>query len=148
MIAFHRILVPVDFGASSKKALQAAIELSKRFESSLTLLHTLEVPAYGYASMEFNPIDMLGPLEDAARKQLSTLLAEVQEQRAKATSHFATGSPWQQIMHAIETTAPDLVVMGTHGREGIKRHLLGSVAEKIVRMSLVPVLTVRGEPAS
>ena len=148
MIAFHRILVPVDFGSSSKEALQVAIELAKRFDSALTLVHTMEIPTYGYASMEFNPIDMLGPLEDAARQQLATLLGEVKAQRSNTSALFTTGSPWHQIMHAIETTKPDLVVMGTHGREGLKRLLLGSVAEKIVRVSPAPVLTVREKPAS
>lgn len=145
MIAFQNILVPVDFGESSKLALEAAIDLSKQFKSALTLIHTWEIPAYAYGAMEFSALDMLTPIEGAAQQQLEGLLAEVRKERPEAKAILARGVPWQEILAAIEQTKADLVVMGTHGRQGVGRAILGSVAEKVVRMSPAPVLTVRSK---
>jgi nucleotide-binding universal stress UspA family protein len=140
MLTFRHILVPVDFGEPSRAALAAAMDLSKQYESALTLIHTLEIPAYGYSAL--SPIDVLGPLQDLAARELATLLEQVRKQRPEAKSVLSTGVAWHEILAAIERLKPDLVVMGTHGRQGIRRMLLGSVAENIVRMSTASVLTV------
>jgi nucleotide-binding universal stress UspA family protein len=145
MLSFRHILVPVDFGESSRGALAVAIDLSKQYESALTLVHTLEIPAYGYGPLEVSAIDMLGPLHDLAVQQLATLLAEVKKERPEAKSVLSPGIAWHEILGAIERLEPDLVVMGTHGRKGIRRMILGSVAESIVRMSPVSVLTVHAK---
>ncbi len=145
MLSFRHILVPVDFGESSREALAAAMDLSKQYDSALTLVHTLEIPAYGYGALEVSAIDMLGPLHDLAEQQLATLLAEVKKERPEATSVLSTGVAWHEILGSIERLKPDLVVMGTHGRRGIRRMILGSVAENIVRMSPASVLTVHAK---
>lgn len=144
MITFAKILVPIDFGDSSKRALELAIELAQQNGASLTLLHTWEIPAYAYNGMEFQPVDLLTPIEDAARAQLDGVLADVKKQVPASKAILARGVPWREILNVIEQTTPDLVVIGTHGRRGIGRALLGSVAEKVVRISPAPVLTVRG----
>jgi nucleotide-binding universal stress UspA family protein len=143
MVSFKNILVPVDFGEASKAALDVAVDLSKQYRSDLTLLHTWEVPVYGYGGMEFAAMDMLTPIQAAAREQLDALLAEVKKQRPDAKAVLARGVAWREILTTIEHTKPDLVVMGTHGRRGLGHMILGSVAEKIVRLSPAPVLTVR-----
>lgn len=143
MVSFKTILAPVDFGDSSKEALAVAVGLAKQFGAELTLLHTWEIPVYGYGAMEFSAMDMLTPIQAAATKELAALVAEVQRQHPETKGLLARGVAWREVLSNIEQSKPDLVVMGTHGRRGLGRALLGSVAEKIVRMSPVPVLTVR-----
>ncbi len=147
MVSFKKILVPVDFGDSSKEALVYALGLAKQYGAELTLLHTWEVPVYGYGAMEFSAIDMLTPIQGAATAQLDALVAEVKREHAETKGMLARGVPWREVLTFIEESKPDLVVMGTHGRRGVGRAILGSVAEKIVRMSPVPVLTVRSKTA-
>lgn len=142
MISFKSILVPIDFGGPSKHALEVALDLAKQYRGSLTLLHTWELPAYAYNGMEFSAVDLLTPIMDAAQQQLDKVLADVKREAPDAKAILKRGSPWREILATIEETRPDLVVMGTHGRRGVGRAVLGSVAEKIVRTSPVPVLTV------
>lgn len=148
MISFQKILVPVDFGESSDKALATAVELAKQFQSTLVLIHTWEIPAYDYGAMNFSAVDLLTPIEDAAKGQLDSLLAEVRTKVPSTRAILTRGIAWREIVSAIEHERPDLVVMGTHGRRGVGRVVLGSVAEKIVRVSPVPVLTVRAAPGT
>lgn len=145
MIKFKNILVPIDFGDPSKHAVEVGTELAKQYGASLALLHTWELPTYAYAGMDLSPIDLLGPIESAAREQLDAVLAEVKTEVPQATAMLKQGSPWREILDAIEQIRPDLVVIGTHGRRGVERVVLGSVAEKIVRLSPAPVLIVRAK---
>jgi nucleotide-binding universal stress UspA family protein len=146
MISFKHILVPVDFGEPSDCALETAIDLAKQYSASVTLVHTWEYPPYAYTGMEFSAVDLLGPIQKAAREQLDQSVAKAQKAlppTANVTGILRQGVAWQQILSTIEEVKPDLVVMGTHGRRGVKHALLGSVAEKIVRTSMTPVLTIR-----
>jgi nucleotide-binding universal stress UspA family protein len=144
MISFKHILVPVDFSEPSDRALQVAMDLAKQYGAALTVLHVFDVPP-AYAGMDLAPIDLMTPMLDAARKQLDATLADVRGKLPSATVLMAQGVPWRAILEIVEQKHVDLVVMGTHGRRGVGRALLGSVAEKIVRLSPAPVLTVRAE---
>lgn len=144
MVQFKHILVPTDFGESSQRALEVGIGLADRFHGSLTLLHTYEVPVYTYDAMTSSPVDLLTPIREAAEQQFKAALADIQKRMPSAKGILCYGVPWQEILRTIEDQGVDLVVMGTHGRRGITHALLGSVAEKIVRLSPVPVLTLRG----
>lgn len=140
----QRILVPVDFGASSERAMAIAIELAKRFEAELVLVHVYEIPAYVYSGMTFTVADLLTPIEQAAREHLDSQLADVKRELPRTTAVLRRGAPAAEILACIDSLHPDLVVMGTHGRQGVSHALLGSVAEKVVRLSPAPVLTARG----
>ena len=142
-IEFNHLLVPVDFSASSHQALESAIDLSRRFGSRLTLVHVHETPAYVYGGMTFATADLLGPIEEAAREHLDKTLREVQAVIPAAKAILRRGTAAVEILEVIEEQHPDLVVMGTHGRTGVSHALLGSVAERIVRFSTTPVLTIR-----
>jgi nucleotide-binding universal stress UspA family protein len=145
MVTFKNILVPVDFGEPSDNAVRIAVDLAKQFRASLTLVHTWEIPAYVYAGVEVAAVDLYHPMRDVAQRQLDDALAKVKKDVPDAKAVLACGTPWREILAAIERVRPDLVVMGTHGRRGITRALLGSVTEKIVRTSPAPVLTVGAE---
>lgn len=146
MISFKHIMVPVDFGEPSDQALETAIDLAKQYGAALTLVHTWEYPPYAYTGMEFSVVDLLGPIQKAASEQLVVCVAKAQKAlppSLNVTGVLKQGVAWRQILSTIEELKPDLVVMGTHGRRGVRHALLGSVAEKIVRTSPAPVLTVR-----
>ncbi len=143
MTAFKHILVPTDFGESSRRALDVAVELSQKLDASLTLLHTYEIPTYDNSGMVFATVDLLTQVEESAQQQLEEALVTLRKRLPDAKGILRNGVPWQQILAAIDETHADLVVMGTHGRRGVAHALLGSVAEKTVRMSPVPVLTIR-----
>jgi len=140
---FKRILVPTDFGAPSLQAADLAAEMARKYDAALVLMHTCELPTYTYPGMAMGIVDLLSDIEAAARKQLDAELTRVRASWPGATAFLKTGFPWQEIIAAIDGSEADLVVMGTHGRHGLSHILLGSVAEKIVRSSKVPVLTMR-----
>lgn len=146
IMKIQNILVPTDFGDSSRGALEFAVDLAKRFDAKLTLMHGFEVPSYAYVGLGATIVDYLPPIEDAACKCLEAALRDLKAKSPSAAALFRRGAPWQQILLASDEIGADLIVMGTHGRQGLSRALIGSVAEKVVRLSRVPVLTVR-EPS-
>lgn len=141
---FKHILVPTDFSPSSSAAIDVAISLAAAFHAELTLLHVWEVPVYPYMEMMPNSSEMIGVVERAATECLAAKLKEVQARLPRAKSLLKMGLAWQDIVDTSKEVGSDLVVIGTHGRRGISHALMGSVAEKVVRLSPVPVLTVRG----
>jgi nucleotide-binding universal stress UspA family protein len=143
-MAFHHILVPIDFDETSNRAVKTAMDLANAITASITLLHTIEIRQYAYANFgaALPPPDLLSALEVAARRSIDQTLEGVRARVPSAKAIVTTGVPWRQILAAIDELQADLVVMGTHGRQGLGRALLGSVAEKIVRSSPVAVMTV------
>ena len=148
MHPIRKILVPTDFSEHSALALTYAADLAKRYNASLSLLHVY--PVVNYAAAEgfalYTP-EQLAKLITQLNVQLKAA-----EDSARALGVTAIGSDmlqgdaYQEILEQAE--AFDLIVMGTHGRTGLKHALMGSVAEKIVRTSPCPVLTVRSPKAS
>jgi nucleotide-binding universal stress UspA family protein len=136
------ILLPTDFEAASGAALELAISLAQAFDAKLTLLHVWEIPIYPYMEFMLNS-ELIAGVEARALQRLTDAAAGVRQTLPAVTSKLKTGQPWSAILEAIDETQADLVVMGTHGRRGLSHVLLGSVAEKVVRLSPVPVLTVR-----
>jgi nucleotide-binding universal stress UspA family protein len=143
MTSFRHILVPIDFEPSSKRALEVAIDFASKFDARLTVLHAWDMPTYVYANMPYFSGEVSSALEEAARKLLDATLADVRKRLARAEGVLVRGQAASEVLAAIEREAADLVVMGTHGRRGLNRMLIGSVAERVVRGSSVPVLTVR-----
>ena len=147
MIPIHRILVPTDFSEPASVAFKQATMFAKEFGSRLYLLHVVPEP-YAYpwgtelSTLPMN--DILAQSEDAARQQLDKLAAESGLPFDRVSTHATVGTPVDQVLSLIQDEHIDLVVMGTHGRGLVGHLLLGSVAERVVRRSPVPVLTVHG----
>ena len=141
MTPFKHILVPTDFQASSAHALELAISLASALDAELTLLHVWEVPTSMYSGLVLNTIPLIESIERAAAEHLDEALRNLRRSvpRAKSTLHM--GAPWREIIDAAAAKNADLIVMGTHGRQGLSHAVLGSVAEKVVRHSTIPVLT-------
>lgn len=147
MQIFKHILVPTDFHEASASALELAVSMAQAFDAKLTLLHVWEVPIYPYMDFMLNS-SLITRVEDAAVKGLAEALEKLQQKLPTAESKLKTGLPWHGVLEAINELGVDLVVMGTHGRHGLSRLTLGSVAERVVRLSPVPVLTVHAASES
>ena len=148
MIEIKHILVPTDFGEASDRALDLAVELANKYGASLTLMHAYEVPLYTYQGVPPIPVDYWTPVRDGATRRLELAVAELQKRVPEAKGVLTHGAPWEEILGVAKESGASLIVMGTHGRRGVVHAILGSVAEKIVRLAPVPVLTVRGTEGS
>jgi nucleotide-binding universal stress UspA family protein len=140
MIDLKRILVPIDFSETSDAALRYGAELARRFSARLLLLHVPEHP--GEAAEAEYPIGLFETMHNAAHDRLSHLLSKEERHELRPECSMRLGTPWEEIVRHAEEQEIDLIVMGTHGRDGLARVLFGSVAEKVVRKALCPVLTV------
>lgn len=129
MIELQRILVATDFGAASGAALKHAIRLARETGAHLHLLHVIEDPDDTAASA-------------FAYEQLRRLLAPEEARALRPRCSVRPGPPADAIVDYARDREVDLIVMGTHGRDGIVRAVMGSVAEKVVRRARCPVLTV------
>ena len=146
MTRIKNIVVPVDFSDASKQALRYACELADTFEASLHVLHAVENPyqAGGYTEFYALPQEYFDQVEKEARKQLETLLTKEELTRYGAVLVHRTGAPAQEILDYVRAQGHiDLIVMATHGRGGVARLMMGSVADKVVRAAPCPVLTLR-----
>ncbi len=147
MKKFRKILHPTDFSRASAAALAAAVALAKQSGGQLVLVHVLVPPtpfiADGYvAPSTYQEIEATARRE--VQKRLAAVLARAKKAGARAKALLLEGVPFDQIVRAAKRTRADLIVMGTHGRTGLPKFLMGSVAERVIPRAPCPVLTVRG----
>ncbi len=139
------ILVAVDFDEGSLDALETAKQLGRELSAELVLLHVYRAPFYVYPDLDPTLAqDLRAEIGAAAKRSLDQLAASAGAPRRI----LREGDPTEQILAAIDELKPLMVVMGTHGRRGLARVFMGSVAERVVRRSPVPVMTVRPGPAA
>ena len=148
MIALKKILVATDFSEPSKAALAYGRELARSFNASLTVVHVVDnllLRTYGVdGGIVFTDSDLQRQLEDAAQKQLDSLLfAEDRQQLGAMGIVLTSNAPSAAIVTYAKDSKIDLIVMGTHGRGAVAHLFMGSVAERVVRVAPCPVLTVR-----
>ena len=143
MKTIKRILVATDFTPPSERAVQLATELATTFNASLTLVHVFEYPPALYTDAPLSSADLVEPALEEVKFKLSETLGSICRQIPEASAKIRQGIPHEEISAAARESAADLIVIGTHGRTGLARGVLGSVAETVVRLSPVPVLTVR-----
>ncbi len=149
MSDYRTFLVPYDFSAHSRAALFAAVDLAKRFEADLHLLHVIQPPtfAYGYGAyggaVAPPPVDM-ADVRDAAIRSLADVASGVEGATGAVEPHVIEGhGVAARICELAEKIGADLIVMGTHGRTGLAHVFLGSVAERTLRSAPCPVLSVQ-----
>jgi len=143
---FSRILCPIDFERDSTEALELACRLAKQNSATIYLLTVIGVPPD--AATALPPVAMMpnvqfeaecrGRLEALAREKLAGVSYAI---------FVASGNAAPEILNLAARRDIDLIVMGTHGRQGLQHFLLGSVAERIVRESPIPVLTIHPKAA-
>jgi len=144
MIKLTTILVPSDFSECSDAALRYGLELARRFDARLHLLHVVQDPltqpwaAEGFSAPLFEAVEKW-QREAKARLAAAIPLSDVGRVTVSATVAW----PYAEILRYAAENDVDLIVMGTHGRSGVSHMLLGSIAERVVRHAPCPVLTVR-----
>jgi nucleotide-binding universal stress UspA family protein len=140
-----KLLVPTDFGTGSQVALDEAIELARVFGAEIFVLHAYEIPVMGFPDGTLvATADLAARIAEGAREGLDRVVRDNGGRGVELGAILEEGEPWRVIEDAIGAHGIELVVMATHGRRGLPRALLGSVAEKVVRTASCPVLTVRG----
>jgi nucleotide-binding universal stress UspA family protein len=143
-----KILVATDFGESARVAADSAVDLARAFRVPLVLVHTYMVPSF-YAVTQVAPMtDYMRAYQEAAQEMLEKERARLAEKGVEVSAVLRDGVAWEEILSVAKDFDVGLVVMGTHGRRGLPRALLGSVAEKVVRLSTIPVLTLHAESAA
>src|SRR6516162_9403212 len=138
MLAIKTILHPTDFSKPSEYALRFACALARDYKARLVLLHVIEPPVY------YGELGMTVPLPSDFHESLQNRLSRLvpTDSGIAVDTILIEGSATREILHVAEEQHVDLLVMGTHGRTGVARVLLGSVAESVIRHSRIPVLTV------
>ncbi len=139
---FTKVLVGTDFSECASSAVECAADVAQRYGAPLHVMHVWALPHVA-TSLVIDPgLEWHTPVEQAARAQLDALIERLRANHVEASSSLLSGVAWEQIVESIALFGADLVVVGAHGRTGLRRALLGSVAERVVRFSSVPVLTV------
>ncbi len=144
MGVFKHVLLATDFSEASSGALELAVSVARESGAALTVVHVCELPVFPEA---VPPVDLLTSLTEEAGKRLEQLMTALRDRLPGARQVIRTGAAWEEILAAADEARADLVVLGTHGRRGLVHAMLGSVAERVVRLSPVPVLTVRARSA-
>jgi nucleotide-binding universal stress UspA family protein len=145
MVPIKKILAPVAFDQGGSGALDYAVELAGQLGAAVCAVHVYPIPMYSFPDGALiTSADLAAKLSEAAQKHLDAAVASRKDRSVEISGLLLTGNPWEEIVKAAEREKADLVVMGTHGRRGVSRALLGSVAEQVLRTSSVPVLVVHG----
>jgi nucleotide-binding universal stress UspA family protein len=145
----RRVLHPTDFSKASGAAFTRALGEAKQQRSELLLVHVLApvIPMAGPGEAYISPStyeEMAASQRGWAQKQMDRLLAKAKTARVKARAMLLEGVAHEQIVRAAKRTGAGIIVMGTHGRTGVARFFLGSVAARVAATAPCPVLTVRG----
>ena len=146
-MAKRPILHPTDFSTASRPAFAEALKLAKASGSGLLVLHVLNpaLPVIGAESVSPPTYEQFRKASRAwALSQLARLIAPTRAARVRTTPIVLEGAEANQIARLARSRHASMIVMGTHGRTGVKRVVLGSVAARVLRLARCPVLTVRG----
>lgn len=145
---YKRILVPIDGSATSHRAFEAALELARENAAELIPLYVVDVPIAAYQAPGFDPTIVREALFQRGEQLRDEARSDMQRAQVSGTPRVVeVDGPGQhvadRILEEARAARADLVVMGTHGRRGIRRLVLGSVAEQFLRMSCCPVLMIQ-----
>lgn len=143
----RHILAPTDFSEFSQQALEDAYTLAQRFGSKLSLLHVIAPP--DLAGVGTIPPELAEKLlvnqEAEAQRELARLLPQAEAAQVDVARYVAIGIPFRKIVETAAAEHVDLIVMATHGRTGLSHLVMGSVADRVVRLASCPVLTIRSK---
>lgn len=147
MARIRKILYPSDFSSASRRAFTTAMTMAKANRATLTILHVL-VPIVPLVPEQYLDTATWTRINAQARRwgyaQLARIAARARKSGLRVTTLLLEGDPSPHIVRAARGMRADFVVMGTHGRTGFSKFLLGSVAERVIATASCPVVTVRG----
>ena len=140
----QRFLVPVDFSEDANQAVKYAIDLASKLGARMTLLHVIQLLPLGSGDMGvIVPYTYFQDLEADITSRMQAYLERVTAAGLEGEIAVVRGVPFQEILETAKMQQVDLIIMGTQGRTGLQHVLMGSVAEKVVRLAPCPVLVVR-----
>jgi nucleotide-binding universal stress UspA family protein len=146
-MSYTKILVPTDFSAHSRVALEHARNIAERFGSHIELIHVWELPPIVPEVMVTlgggPPTAVRDYLREQAQKDMEELLGELRGTGLTVHGRTEQGDPAHAIVELAEREGHNLIIMSTHGRRGFERLMIGSVAEKVIRRAPCPVLVIR-----
>jgi universal stress protein A len=147
MSAIRHVLYATDFSSASRRAFKTAAAMAKASRARLTILHVI-VPLVPLVPEQYLDPTTLARLDAETRRWSERRLATLADQAKRAGARAATlvrhGNPAAEIVRAARGARADLVVLGTHGRQGLSKFFVGSVASRVVATAPCPVVTVRG----
>jgi nucleotide-binding universal stress UspA family protein len=145
VLTLRHLLVPIDFTETSERALEYAVELARKFEATITVMHAYQIPVYGFPDGAYiTGANLAAQISDAAQKRLDSVLASQKVSGIPMSGVLRDGVPWEEINAVAAEVHADLIIIGTHGRRGLARALLGSIAENVIRTSTLPVMVIHG----
>ena len=142
MTSIKHILLPIDFSDCSLRATEYALAIAARFHCTLHLLHVIEDPVVYLPAFESYPLPSHQHLETYAQDRLENWISPEDSEGLNLELQWMHGKPFIRIVEYARDCQLDLIVIGTHGRGAAAQLIMGSVAEKVVRKSPCPVLTV------
>ena len=145
----RRILYATDFSKASARALDEAVRLAKQNHAELLVVHVIEPVGQYAAGEDFGGAELYMKIEEAAeqdaQRSMQKLMGKLKQARVNAKSLLLKGLAHEQIVKAARSRKANMVVIGTHGRTGLSKLFMGSVAGRVVSLASCPVLTVRGK---
>ena len=144
MVEIKNILFPCDLRDSSSKLLPYVLSISEKYNSKIRMLHVIEdISKWGGLYIPHIPLELYQKeAEQAAENIMEKICSKQLEKCQNVYRQILTGNAATEILKAIKSNSIDLVIVGTHGYKGLERTLFGSVAEKVVKQSSVPVLVI------
>lgn len=146
MNKFNKILIPTDGSENTKAAIAQGLELARVMGAEVTALYVVDQASFVNFPMDATVVSIYSLLEKEGKEAVDFVVTEGAKVGVKVEAKVVEGNPAKKIVDEAENY--DLVVMGTLGRTGISKLLLGSVAERVVRFAPCPVLVVRSEPVA
>jgi nucleotide-binding universal stress UspA family protein len=149
---YQRIVAPIDGSETARRAFGFALETARENGAELIPLYVVDVPMIGYEAPGCDPSVVCDALMQEGQRLKADALAVMQREHVRGMPRIVEtdvpgGDIAQRILDEVRATHADLVVMGTHGRRGVRRLVLGSVAERYMRVSCCPVLLIPGSTA-
>ena len=145
MLTLRQILVPVDFTETSDRALGYAVELARKFDAAVAIMHAYQIPVYGFPDGAYiTTADVASQISNVSQARLDSLVDSQKLANVPLVGILRDGVAWEEINSVADEIHADLIIIGTHGRRGLARALLGSVAENVIRTAKIPVLVIHG----
>ena len=141
--SIHRILIPTDGSDYSVRAAEYGVSVAKMLGAEITVVYVIDTVVLDQAAKVTELEAMERELKSDGERYLHYVVGVAEREGVKAGSFLAKGRPYEQIVHLAKGMKIDLIVMGTYGRRGAERILIGSVAERVIEYASCPVLVVR-----
>jgi nucleotide-binding universal stress UspA family protein len=146
---YDNILVPTDGSETAEVAVEHAVEMAKRYDATLHTLYVVDIDAVNLSlgteqldRLKAGGLDEMEDVKEKAEGATGRVATRAGEEGVEAVEEVRAGTPHDAIVKYAESNGVDVIVMGSHGRGGVKRALLGSVAERVLRTTHIPVFVV------